>query len=158
MNTLIEALSPVDYKADERFDATLTKLAEKTHSTKSAVIRAAVLNYNSSFGVHISGHPGRKPGSSLQGSIPPSVEAIHGAWIPASCRDDWVAFMKNLLTLAQIEVENLSIRLLEPRNLSYKKHLEDEALRLHVRDASLKTRADAKRIAEDLDTANADGL
>ena len=77
-------MKTITLKADERFDAALTKLAEKTHSTKSAVIRAAVLNY--------------------------------------------------------------------------KKHLESEALRLHVRDASLKARADAKRIAEDLDKANADGL
>jgi len=71
----------------------------------------------SSFGVHIGGHPGRKPGSSLQGSILPSVEAIHGAWIPAPtlapalfyystscaypCRNDRVVFFEGLLLFRQ---------------------------------------------------------
>ncbi len=77
-------MKTITLKADERFDATLTKLAEKTHSTKSAVIRVAVLNY--------------------------------------------------------------------------KTHLEREALRQQVRDASLKTRVEARQIAEDLDAVNADGL
>jgi len=38
-------MKTITLKADEQFDAALTKLAEKTHSTKSAVIRTAVLNY-----------------------------------------------------------------------------------------------------------------
>jgi len=77
-------MKTITLKADERFDAVLTTLAEKTHSTKSAVIRIAVLNY--------------------------------------------------------------------------KTHLEREALRQQVRVASLKTRNEARRIADDLNAANADGL
>jgi len=77
-------MKTITLKADERFDATLTKLAKKTNSTKSAVIRVAVLNYN--------------------------------------------------------------------------KHLDREALRQKIRDASLKIRAQAKQVALDLDAANADGL
>jgi predicted transcriptional regulator len=77
-------MKTITLKADDRFDSTLTKLAKRTKTTKSAVIRAAVLNY--------------------------------------------------------------------------KKHLEREALRQRIRDASLKTRAQAKQAAADLDAANADGL
>ena len=41
---------------------------------------------------------------------------------------------------------------------SYQRQLERDALRLRMRDASLKTRAHAERIADDLGAADADGL
>lgn len=41
---------------------------------------------------------------------------------------------------------------------SYQHHLEREALRLRMRAASLKTRAQAAQAGEDFDAANADGL
>ncbi|MGV6858907.1 MAG: ribbon-helix-helix protein, CopG family [bacterium] len=70
--------------ADDQFDAILKKLAEKTHPTKSGVIRTAVL--------------------------------------------------------------------------SYKEQLEREALRMKIKDASLRTRPQAKQAAEDFYIANSDGL
>ncbi|MDH3691127.1 MAG: hypothetical protein OEU36_16910 [Gammaproteobacteria bacterium] len=77
-------MKTITVKADARFDSTLTKLAKKLKTTKSGVIRAAVLNYRA--------------------------------------------------------------------------HLEREALRQRIRQASLKTRHQAKQIIADLDAANADGL
>jgi predicted transcriptional regulator len=71
-------------KADDNFDAALTRLAKRLKTTKSSVIRAAVLNY----------------------------------------RD----------------------------------HIEREALRQRIREVSLKSRAQAKQAASDLDTASGDGL
>ena len=38
-------MKTITLKADEGFDATLTGLAESLHTTKSGVIRAAVINY-----------------------------------------------------------------------------------------------------------------
>ena len=38
-------MKTITLKADEGFDATLTGLAESLHTTKSGVIRAAVMNY-----------------------------------------------------------------------------------------------------------------
>ena len=38
-------MKTITLKADERFDSTLTKLAKSLKTTKSGVIRAAVLNY-----------------------------------------------------------------------------------------------------------------
>ncbi len=42
--------------------------------------------------------------------------------------------------------------------LNYKKQLDRDALRRRIRDASLKTRIQAKQAAADFDSANADGL
>lgn len=77
-------MKTITVKADDRFDATLTKLAKSLNTTKSGVIRAAVLNY--------------------------------------------------------------------------KKQLEREALRKRIREASLKTRIQAKQATSDFEAANADGL
>lgn len=41
---------------------------------------------------------------------------------------------------------------------SYQKELERDALRRQMRDASLKTRAQAKQADDDFDAASADGL
>jgi predicted transcriptional regulator len=41
---------------------------------------------------------------------------------------------------------------------NYQQQLEREALRRRMRDASLRTRAQAKQAAKDFDAANADGL
>ena len=38
-------MKTITVKADDRFDSTLTKLAKSLKTTKSGVIRAAVLNY-----------------------------------------------------------------------------------------------------------------
>ena len=38
-------MKTITVKADDRFDATLTNLAKSLKTTKSGVIRAAVLNY-----------------------------------------------------------------------------------------------------------------
>ena len=38
-------MKTITLKADEGFDATLTGLAKSLHTTKSGVIRAAVINY-----------------------------------------------------------------------------------------------------------------
>ena len=38
-------MKTITIRADDRFDSTLTKLAKSLKTTKSAVIRAAVLNY-----------------------------------------------------------------------------------------------------------------
>jgi predicted transcriptional regulator len=77
-------MKTITVKADPGFDATLTRLAERMKTTKSGVIRAAVLNY--------------------------------------------------------------------------KEHIEREALRQRIRDASLKTRKQAKQVAAELDAANSDGI
>ena len=77
-------MKTITLKADDRFDKTLTRLAKRTNTTKSGVIRKAVLKYN--------------------------------------------------------------------------KHIEREALRARLKDASLKTRRQAERSARDFDDANDDGL
>ena len=77
-------MKTITVKADARFDSTLTKLAKRLKTTKSGVIRAAVLNY--------------------------------------------------------------------------KDHIEREALRQRIRDASAKTRQQAKQGASDFDAASADGI
>lgn len=77
-------MKTITVKADDRFDSTLTKLAKSLKTTKSGVIRAAVLNY--------------------------------------------------------------------------KKHLEREALRHRIREASLKTQMQARKSAADFGNANTDGL
>jgi len=77
-------MKTITVKADDRFDFTLTKLAKKLKTTKSGVIRAAVLNY--------------------------------------------------------------------------KKQLDRDTLRRRIRDASLKTRIQAKQSAAECDAVNADGL
>jgi len=77
-------MKTITVKADDRFDSTLTKLAKSLKTTKSAVIRVAVLNYE--------------------------------------------------------------------------RQLEREALGQRIRDASLKTRIQAKQAASDFDAANADGI
>ena len=77
-------MKTITVKADARFDATLTKLAKRLKTTKSGVIRAAVL--------------------------------------------------------------------------SFKEHIERETLRQRIRDASMKTRKQAKKAAAEFDAASADGL
>ncbi|MDH3638131.1 MAG: ribbon-helix-helix protein, CopG family [Gammaproteobacteria bacterium] len=77
-------MKTITVKADDKFDSTLTKLAKSLKTTKSGVIRAAVLHY--------------------------------------------------------------------------KQRLEREALRKRIRDASLKTRIQAKEAGINFDAANADGL
>jgi predicted transcriptional regulator len=77
-------MKTITVKADARFDSTLTELAKHLKTTKSGVIRAAVLNY--------------------------------------------------------------------------KDHIEREALRQRVRDASAKTRQQARQGAVDFDAASADGI
>jgi len=77
-------MKTITLKADPGFDATLTRLAKRMKTTKSGVIRAAVLNY--------------------------------------------------------------------------KEHIEREALRQRIREASLKTRKQAKRAASEFDAANSDGF
>jgi predicted transcriptional regulator len=77
-------MKTITIKADDKFDSALTKLAKKLETTKSGVIRAAVLHY--------------------------------------------------------------------------KAQMEREALRQRMRDASLKTRLQSKRVVTDLDDANADGI
>ena len=77
-------MKTITLKADDKFDKTLTSIAKRTKTTKSGVIREAVLNY--------------------------------------------------------------------------KKHLEREALRARLKEASLRTRHQAKQIAKELDAANFDGL
>lgn len=41
---------------------------------------------------------------------------------------------------------------------NFKDHIEREALRERIRDASMKTRKQAKQAASDFDAANADGI
>ena len=77
-------MKTITIKADAGFDAMLTRLAKRMKTTKSGVIRAAVLNY--------------------------------------------------------------------------KEHVEREALRQRIRDASLKTRKQAKQAASEFDAANSDGI
>jgi predicted transcriptional regulator len=77
-------MKTITVKADAGFDAMLTRLAKRMKTTKSGVIRAAVLNY--------------------------------------------------------------------------KEHVEREALRQRIRDASLKTRKQAKQAASEFDAANSDGI
>ena len=77
-------MKTITVKADASFDAALTKLAKRLRTTKSGVIRAAVLNY--------------------------------------------------------------------------KDHIERELLRQRIREASLKTRRQAKQAAADFDAADADGI
>ena len=77
-------MKTITVKADARFDSTLTKLAKRLKTTKSSVIRAAVLNY--------------------------------------------------------------------------KEHVEREALRQRIREASVKTRQQAKQAVSDFDAATADGI
>lgn len=77
-------MKTITVKADARFDSTLTKLAKRLKTTKSGVIRAAVLNY--------------------------------------------------------------------------KEHVEREALRQRIRQASLKTRHQATQAASHFDAANSDGV
>lgn len=77
-------MKTITVKADARFDSTLTKLAKRLKTTKSGVIRAAVLNY--------------------------------------------------------------------------KEHVDREALRQRIREASLKTRHQAKQAASQFDAANSDGI
>ena len=77
-------MKTITVKADANFDSMLTKLAKRLKTTKSGIIRAAVLNF--------------------------------------------------------------------------KDHIERETLRQRIRDASMKTRQQARQAASDLDAANADGL
>lgn len=77
-------MKTITLKADERFDAALTKLARRLKTSKSAVIRAAVLDYQ--------------------------------------------------------------------------RHIEEESLRRRIRDASLRTRAQAEGDTGELKAADADGL
>ena len=77
-------MKTITVKADAKFDSTLTKLAKQLKTTKSSVIRDAVLNY--------------------------------------------------------------------------KEHLEREALRERIRDASTKTRRQAQQAAVEFDATNADGI
>lgn len=77
-------MKTITLKADEDFDALLSRLAEKLNTTRSTVIREAVR--------------------------------------------------------------------------SYERQLETEALRRQLREASCKTRSQAKRASEDLDSAIGDGL
>jgi predicted transcriptional regulator len=77
-------MKTITLKADKRFDATLSRLAKRLHTTKSAVIREAVGDYE--------------------------------------------------------------------------RRLEREELGRRIREASLKTRSEAKRAAHDFEAANADGL
>jgi predicted transcriptional regulator len=77
-------MKTITVKADPGFDATLTRLAKRMNTTKSDVIRRAVINY--------------------------------------------------------------------------KTHIEREALRQRIRDASLKTRKQAKQAASEFDAAISDGF
>lgn len=63
-----------------------------------------------------------------------------------------------LLTCLARRLNTTKSRVIRDAVRSYQQHLDDEALRRRVRTASLKTRAQAERAAEEFEAANADGL